>query len=73
MANYYRDQIAQLREALGDELARVQAADLIRKLVDKIVLMPVDGRRGPYKPVDRPARPSGRHPVAGHKSQKAAR
>ena len=40
MANYYRDQIAALREALGDELARVQAADLIRKLVDKIVLVP---------------------------------
>ena len=40
MANYYRDQIAALRAALGDELARVQAADLIRKLVDKIVLVP---------------------------------
>ncbi len=40
MANYYRDKIAALRAALGDELARVQAADLIRKLVDKIVLVP---------------------------------
>ncbi len=40
MANYYRDQIGALREALGDELAQVQAADLIRKLVDKIVLVP---------------------------------
>jgi hypothetical protein len=40
MANYYRDQIGALREALGDEQARVQAADLIRKLVDKIVLVP---------------------------------
>jgi hypothetical protein len=46
MANYYRDQIGALREALGDERARVQAADLIRKLVDKIVLVPGTDEEG---------------------------
>ncbi len=47
MANYYRDQIAALREALAAEHAQAQASDLIRKLVDKIVLTPVEeeGRR----------------------------
>jgi hypothetical protein len=40
MANCYRDQIAELREALGDEHAQVQASEIIRKLVDKIVLVP---------------------------------
>jgi hypothetical protein len=34
------------RAALGDELARVQAADLIRKLADKIVLTPVASEEG---------------------------
>ncbi len=33
-------QIAALREALGDEDAHVQASEIIRKLVDKIVLVP---------------------------------
>jgi hypothetical protein len=42
----------------------VQATEIIRKLVDKIVLMPVED--------EGLARPSGRHPVAGDKSQKAA-
>ncbi len=41
MANHYRDQIASLREALSDEHAQAQAPDLIRKLVDKIVVTPV--------------------------------
>ena len=48
MAHYYRDQIAQLREALADERAQAGAADIIRKLVDKVVLTPVadeDGRK----------------------------
>ncbi len=42
MANYYRDQIAALRKALADEHAHLQAADVIRKLVNKIVLIPVE-------------------------------
>jgi site-specific DNA recombinase len=46
MANYYRDQIATLREALGDEHAHVQAAEIIRKLVDRIVLTPVADEEG---------------------------
>jgi site-specific DNA recombinase len=41
-SSYYRDQIAALREALANERAHVQAAELIRKLVDKIVLTPVE-------------------------------
>jgi hypothetical protein len=40
MANYYRDQIGALREALGDEHAHVQVSKIIRKLADKIVLVP---------------------------------
>ena len=46
MANYYRDQIAALREALADEYARVQATEIIRKLVDKIVVTPVADEEG---------------------------
>ena len=46
MAHYYRDQIAQLREALADEHAQAGAADIIRKLVDKVVLMPVADEEG---------------------------
>lgn len=46
MAHYYRDQIAQLREALADEHAQAGAADIIRKLVDKVVLTPVADEEG---------------------------
>ena len=46
MANYYRDQIARLREALADEHAREQASEIIRKLVDKIVLVQVTDVEG---------------------------
>jgi hypothetical protein len=47
MAHYYRDQIAQLREALADEHARSRRGGYHRKLVDKVVLTPVaeDGRK----------------------------
>jgi hypothetical protein len=42
MASFYRDQVAQLHEALHDEAepARLRAAEAIRSLVDKIVLTP---------------------------------
>ena len=46
MANYYRDQIARLREALTDEHAQVQAAEIIRKLIDRIVLTPIEDEDG---------------------------
>ena len=46
IANYYRDQIGVLREALGDEHAQVQASEIIRKLVDKIVLVPATDDEG---------------------------
>ena len=46
MANYYRDQIGELRESLADEHARVQATEIIRKLVDKIVVTPVSDEEG---------------------------
>jgi site-specific DNA recombinase len=45
MASFYRDQVAQLHEALHDdaEPSRLRAAEAIRSLVDKIVLTPTDG------------------------------
>ena len=52
MANHYRDQIAALREALTDEHAHVQASDLIRKLVEKIVLTPEAGEGGGSLSID---------------------
>lgn len=42
MAKVYRDQVAQLCEALNEENRRAEAVDLIRSLVDKIVLTPVE-------------------------------
>jgi hypothetical protein len=38
MANHYRDQIAGLRNALSDEVAHSQTSELIRKLVEKVVV-----------------------------------
>lgn len=38
--------LAQLREALADEHAQTGAADIIRKLVDKVVLTPVADEEG---------------------------
>jgi site-specific DNA recombinase len=46
MAHYYRDQIARLREALADEHAHAGAADIIRKLIDKVVLTPATDEEG---------------------------
>ena len=45
MASFYRDQVAQLHEALHDdsEPSRLRASEAIRSLVDKIVLTPTDG------------------------------
>jgi site-specific DNA recombinase len=40
MAGYYRNQVAQLREALSGN-GQTEAIDLIRKLIDRIVLTPV--------------------------------
>jgi hypothetical protein len=44
MASFYRQQVAQLHEALHDdaEPARLRAAEAIRALVDKIVLTPTE-------------------------------
>ena len=46
MALQYRKRVQQLYEALQDEEEekRVEAADILRSLVDKIVLTPVDGK-----------------------------
>jgi hypothetical protein len=46
MATFYREQVAALHVALGDEDGdgRAAAAERLRTLVDKIVLTPVDGR-----------------------------
>jgi site-specific DNA recombinase len=45
MAGYYRNQVAQLREALRGN-GQAEATDLIRKLVDRIVLTPVEDEQG---------------------------
>jgi DNA invertase Pin-like site-specific DNA recombinase len=47
MAAYYREQVMQLRAALTDESRRAEATALIRRLIDRIVLTPVEheGRR----------------------------
>jgi hypothetical protein len=45
MAGYYRDQVAQLREALSGN-GQAEAIDLIRKLIDRIVLTPVEDEKG---------------------------
>lgn len=46
MALQYRKRVQQLYEALQDEEEekRIEAADILRSLVDKIVLTPVDGK-----------------------------
>ena len=46
MATFYREQVAALHVALGEDdgEGRAAAAELLRTLVDKIVLTPVDGR-----------------------------
>jgi site-specific DNA recombinase len=41
MAGYYRAQIADLRAALTDARRHMQAAEIVRKLVDRIELSPV--------------------------------
>ena len=42
MANHYRDQSGSLRESPADEHAHAQASDLIRKLIETIVVTPVE-------------------------------
>ena len=42
MAQFYRKQVSQLRQALTDEDCRTEAAALMRDLIDKIVLMPAE-------------------------------
>lgn len=46
MALQYHKRVQQLYEALQDEEEekRIEAADILRSLVDKIVLTPVDGK-----------------------------
>ena len=41
MAGYYRAQIADLRTALMESGRRMQAAEIVRKLIDRIELKPV--------------------------------
>ena len=40
MAEHYRGEVARLHEALADEKHRHEAAEIIRSLVEKIVLNP---------------------------------
>jgi hypothetical protein len=41
MADYYRQQVTKLRDALNDEAHRAEAADILRTLIDRIELRPV--------------------------------
>ena len=41
MAGHYRKEVARLHEALADEDHRHEAAEIIRALVDRIVLNPL--------------------------------
>ena len=41
MAGYYRAQIADLRTALTESGRRMEAAEIVRKLIDRIELSPV--------------------------------
>src|SRR5262249_10162271 len=43
MAEIYRSRLASLHEALGREETRTEAAEIIRSLVDEIVLTPENG------------------------------
>jgi hypothetical protein len=45
MAAYYRDQVSQLRDALNGN-NHAEAVVLIRKLIDRIVLTPVEDEHG---------------------------
>jgi hypothetical protein len=40
MAAHYRQEVAKLRETLNDDETRYEATELIRSLIDKIVLLP---------------------------------
>jgi|HubBroStandDraft_6_1064221.scaffolds.fasta_scaffold2159740_1 site-specific DNA recombinase len=46
MANYCRDEVAKLGEVLESENARAETTRLFRKLIDHIVLTPVEGEEG---------------------------
>ena len=46
MAAYYRQQVGRLRETLNDEEHRAEATELIRDLIDKIVLTPETAENG---------------------------
>ena len=41
MAGHYRKEVARLHEALADEVHRYEAAEIVRGLVEKIVLNPL--------------------------------
>ncbi|MBX2834843.1 MAG: recombinase family protein [Micavibrio sp.] len=45
MAQHYRKEVEALRDALNDENLRNEAAELLRSLVDKIVLTPKKGQK----------------------------
>ena len=45
MANYYRDEVARLREALNGDDGH-EAMAVMRKLIDRIVLTPVEDETG---------------------------
>ena len=52
MSKFYREQVAALRDAPNDEERRIEAASIIRGLVDRIVLNPADGKDGERLSID---------------------
>lgn len=55
MAGRYHEQIAQLRDALNRSEQRAQSAEILRKLMDAIILTPVieDGKEIPEIRIER--------------------
>jgi site-specific DNA recombinase len=43
LAEIYRSKVAALHEALADEASRDEAFELIRSLIDKVVVTPTEG------------------------------
>ena len=69
MAEIYRRKVAALHEVLEDESVQNEAFELIRSLIEKVVVTPTDGG-GP----ERPAGPVSGHPqpVPGGPGQRPA-
>ena len=71
MAQLYRDQVTRLVEALNDEAHRTEAAELVRGLIDRIVLTPKEENGAHTLSIDLQGALAGIL-VAGHERKEAA-